>query len=228
LGKRTSHSGFQFFWGVGIQEVTIDPDGNVILAGTFSEQIDFDPSAANLFLEPVVFPQALDLYILNLNSIGEFQWVRQLGSGTESENISDFELDASGSIYFTGRFIGLFDFDPGVNEFILDAENADAWACYVSKLDKDGNFVWAKKVSGPSANAKGSALDLDEASNVYITGSFQFTADFDPNPNAVFELTASGTNLDMFVFRLTAGGEFVWAISLGSPEYDLSLGIVVD
>jgi hypothetical protein len=86
------------------------------------------------------------------------------------------------------RFQGTADFDPGAGTFHLTSSGSDD--IFVSKLDSAGNFVWAKAMGGPSGDA-GQGIAVDGAGNVYTTGSFQGTADFDPGAGT-FNLTSSG------------------------------------
>jgi hypothetical protein len=83
---------------------------------------------------------------------------------------------------------------------------------FISKLDSGGNFVWAKQI-GPGLTAFAVSVSLDAAGNVYTTGSFQGTIDFDPGPGTYF-LTASGF-IEAFISKLDSGGNFVWAKQLG-------------
>ncbi len=53
-------------------------------------------------------------------------------------------------------------------------------------------FVWAKRMGGTSLDF-GSSVAIDGAGNVYTTGSFKGTADFDPDPAVTFPLTSAGS-----------------------------------
>ena len=81
-------------------------------------------------------------------------------------------MDDTGSVYSTGQFKGLGDFDPGPGTCNLIASNGYPNA-FVSKLDGDGNFVWANNIGGSGYYDAGYGLVLDNAGNVYATGSFQ-------------------------------------------------------
>ena len=60
----------------------------------------------------------------------------------------------------------------------------------------DGDYIWAKRMGGTAVEF-GSSIAVDSSSNVYTTGFFQGTVDFDPGVGTV-ELTSAGDN-DMFV-----------------------------
>ena len=87
------------------------------------------------------------------------------------------------------------------------------------------NTTWAKKMGGTgSDNGKGIAVDA--TGNVYTTGTFKGTADFDPG-TGTFNLVASGVN-DIFVSKMDASGNFLWAKKIGGSGDDYGNGIAVD
>lgn len=61
--------------------------------------------------------------------------------------------------------------------------------------------------------------------NVYVTGVFQGTVDFDTGPST-YNLTSAGDK-DVFVAKYSATGTLVWAISLGGTGTDTGNGIAV-
>ena len=60
-------------------------------------------------------------------------------------------LDELGNIYTTGYFEGIVDFDPGTGVYNLNAFNQHhiiPSVMFLSKLDNNGNFIWAKQMEG--------------------------------------------------------------------------------
>ena len=72
---------------------------------------------------------------------------------------------------------------------------------------------------------------LDNAGNVYITGTFQGSVDLDPGAGVEMLSSAGDPNLnentDIFLASYHSSGELIWAISIGGtgPDvvYDLEL-----
>ena len=74
------------------------------------------------------------------------------------------------------------------------------------------NLAWAKGMGGINSDV-GRSVTVDGAGNVYTTGYFEGTVDFDPNAG-VLNLTSAG-GLDIFVSKLDVTGNLVWAKGMG-------------
>ncbi len=59
-------------------------------------------------------------------------------------------------------------------------------------VNAQANFVWAKQMGGIAVD-EGRSLSIDASGNVYTTGAFKGTADFDPGAET-FNLTSAGGN----------------------------------
>ncbi len=116
-------------------------------------------------------------------------------------------VDASGSVYLTGTFSLIVDFDPGPAVFNLDSGGDSDM--FISKLDSSGNYVWAKQFTDLGGFDYLLSIVLDLSGNIYTTGAFDGTTDFDPGADTT-NLTATGDN-DIFISKLDSSGNFVWA-----------------
>lgn len=176
-----------------------DPFGNIFFAGSFTDSMDFDPGPSSVHLTS---NGANDAFILKLNTNGDYQWVRQLG-GESDDKAFGLEVDKQGNVFSTGEFEKEVDFDPGPAIFSLTAP-VDKIGAFVSKLDSSGNFVYAKNFQ--SGEAVGQSLAIDSANNLYISGIFHNTVDFDPGPGVYYVDIG-----DMFNVKLDSAGELLWA-----------------
>jgi hypothetical protein len=85
-------------------------------------------------------------------------------------------------------------------------------------------FDWAARIGGTGFDIVNDAA-TDAAGNSYITGIYHNTVDFNPGAG-VFNMTSQGSN-DVFIVKLDASGNFVWAKSLGGLSDDKSNAIAV-
>ncbi len=188
------------------------------MTGYFDGTADFDPGAST-----VNFTSAggYDAYVVKLDAAGRYVWAKQQG-GTGLDRGLTVAVDAEGSVYTTGEFAGTVDFDPSASTSNLtSAGDSDA---FVSKLDRNGTFVWARRMGGAGTDI-GFGLALGSDGSVYTTGTFEGSADFDPGTGS-FTLTAAGEQ-DAFVSRLDSAGGFVGAWALGGTTADYGYFIAV-
>ncbi|MES2763900.1 MAG: T9SS type A sorting domain-containing protein [Bacteroidota bacterium] len=199
-------------WGASFEDAVVsvatDPTGNVYTLSVFSQTVDADPGIGTF---TVATKGANDMLITKLDPSGNLIWAKRLG-GTGNDDPSALAVDASGNVYSTGYFIGTADFDPGSGTSNLSSTGSSN-EIFVSKLDANGNFVWAKSMGGNGTDA-GQAIHVDNSGNVYTTGSYNLTADFDPSPTSTFTITSAG-GANIFVSKLDMNGNFVWAKSIG-------------
>jgi len=201
-------------------EIAVDGAGNVYITGSFRGTADFDPGAGTFNLTAA---GSGDIFVSKLDVNGDFVWAKAMG-GTDYDFGYGVAADGAGNVYTTGSFQETVDFDPGAGTFNLTA--AGSSGIFVSKLDVNGDFVWAKAMGGTSYDHGGRGIAVDGAGNVYTTGCFWGTADFDPGAGT-FNLTAAGIG-DIFVSKLDAGGDFVWAKAMGGTNGDYGYEIAVD
>jgi hypothetical protein len=201
-----------------------DPFGNIIVVGKFSDTVDFDPGIGSFNLTAA--PNVEDIFICKFDFNGNFVWAKQIsGSGTNYKEANSVGVDALGNIVTTGYFSGVVDFDPGNNGFNLSSNNYDVFVC---KLDSNGNLIWVKQMGGANYD-EGRSVAVDVNGNIYTTGYYGYTADFDPG-TGVFNLTAIDWG-DIFISKLDALGNFVWARSIGGHNLlygDMGSSIIVD
>ena len=79
---------------------------------------------------------------------------------------------------------------------------------------------------GGTSDDTGSGVAVDTSGNVYVTGGFQGTANFNPSGTA-FNLASAG-GYDAFVAKFTSAGSFTWAYSLGGSSGDEGFAVAVD
>ena len=199
--------------------INIDASGNALITGFFSGTVDFDPGLAVLNLNS---NGGNDIFIQKLDPNGLLVWVKQMGGILVDYGYS-IATDRNGNVYSTGYFRDTVDFDPGNGVFdLISNSNTDI---YVQKLAANGNFEWAKQMGGSSSDA-GTSIGTDTSGNVYLTGNFQGTANFDPGVGT-YNLTSKGSS-DIFIQKLATNGNFIWAKQFGGTSFDFGRSITTD
>ncbi|MEP7375006.1 MAG: gliding motility-associated C-terminal domain-containing protein [Chitinophagaceae bacterium] len=177
--------------------LALDPFGNILVTGEFSGPTDFDPGPGTFLMGGDGYAKA---FVLKLTVAGTFVWVRQFSgpTGSTSQGFS-IACDVSGDVYTTGGFYNAIDFDPGNNNHVLTTPGPFNY-CYLSKLTADGNFVFAEQI-GDGQSALGQCLTVDASKNIYVSGFFMGSPDFDPS-DGTYILTSNGS-IDGYVLKLS-------------------------
>jgi uncharacterized repeat protein (TIGR01451 family) len=191
-----------------VSSFTLDNTGNIILTGLYGLTVDFDPGPLIFNLSSSVWTS--DIFILKLNSDGEFIWAKSIG-GDFNYFPSSISCDASGNIYGCGEFDGLTDFDSGPANYYLNATGSNS--AFIYKLDVYGNFVWANAF-GASGSDKGKAILCNDSNEVFVLGNYQNTVDFDPGIDTE-DLTAV-SDADIFLLKFSQNSCALISIALDS------------
>ncbi|MCA9041098.1 MAG: SBBP repeat-containing protein [Planctomycetaceae bacterium] len=199
--------------------VDTDAAGNVYVTGSFTGTVDFDPGPGTTQLTS---HGSDDCFVAKMDADGNLLWAVSFGSGFGDRSYS-LQSDSSGNVYVGGRFAQTVDFDPGAGTHNITSHgNNDIFSL---KLDSDGNFVWAHGI-GSTNDDRTYHVEVDGAGNVYSTGHFIGTVDFDPSANESF--LTSGTDSDVFVSKYDTNGNLVWVKSFTGPGGNDGEGITVD
>jgi len=202
-----------------VYSITTDINGNVYTTGSFFGTVDFDPGSGTSILYST---GRSDIFIQKLDSDGNFLWVKQIG-GIDGDAGLSITTDVIGYVYITGRFELSADFDPGFGTSNLIS--VGEYDIFILKLDPGGNFIWAKQMGGTD-NDYVQSITTDVNGNIYSTGKFQLTADFDPD-SGTSNLISVGYS-DIFIQKLDSDGNFLWAKQMGGWDDDAGLSIIID
>jgi len=196
-----------------------DAFGNIYVIGHFFDTVDFDIGNTT---DIHISNGDTDIFIEKLDVNGNFLWAKTFG-GSGSELGYSITLDVSGNIYITGAFNDTVDFDPG--SATLNHVSSGYYDIFIEKLDANGNFLWVNTIGGPEDDF-GLNIITDNNGNVYTTGAFKATVDFDSD-NGVDNHTSVGNN-DIFIHKLDPNGNFLWAKTLGGSFNDEVTDVKVD
>ncbi|MFK7785615.1 MAG: SBBP repeat-containing protein [Crocinitomicaceae bacterium] len=188
---------------------TIEANGNVMTTGQYFGTADFDPGSSSLNLTA---SGESDIYFQKLDTDGNLIWAKSIG-GIGYDSGSSVLTDISGNYYSIGSFSETVDFDSGagVSELISNGIGD----IFILKLDANGDFTWVKQIGGISLEIPG-AIQLDDNSDVYVTGSFFDTVDFDPGPGVIN--VASIGNMNTFILKIDQNGDYIWSKQFGGVD----------
>jgi len=209
-------------FGMECRAIVRDASGNVYATGNFAGlNVDFDPGAGTANLSSL---GSTDIFIAKYDASGNYLWAKAIGSATDDSGYG-LALDGSGNVHLTGYFTGTADFDPGAGtaNLINAAGGADL---FIAKYDASGNYLWAKAVGGTFSDV-GYGLAVDGRGNVYVTGHFVNTVDFDPSSDGTANLVGAGS-FNIFIAQYDASGNYVWAKAINGASSEGGYAIALD
>lgn len=195
--------------------MTIDSNGDLLIAGSFRGAVDFAPGSGILVVN------SGDCFVLKLDADAGFQWVRTF----DGPKIVDVDVSDSGLVYLAGHFQFTADFDPGPATHALTTSGKSDG--FLLALGSDGDFSRVWHLGGPEWD-HGTSVVVDVDASVYFGGSFGSTLDLDPGIGT-YAVTAYGVGdlADGYVIKLDDAGEFVWAQQIGGTGYDSVASLAV-
>ena len=202
------------------QSTTFDGSGNIYSLGYFSGTFDFDPGAGVVELTS---NGGTDMFISKFDASGNYLWAKRIG-GMGADGAAQVAFDRTGNLYFTGYFSGTVDFDPGVG--LAERTSNGAGEMFIAKFDASGDYIWAKRRGGAGAD-RGLNIALDSNGNIYSTGYFSGTVDFDPGVGLA-ELTSDNSSADIFIAKFDSLGNHLWVKRIGGTGSDRGMNIAID
>ncbi len=240
LGESNEDGGFAFFakfdsdgnfvfareyygdYGAVPNKVLCDNAGNIFLAGRFYGNLDIDPGPEEYILNG----QDGGGYWAKFSSDGDFIYGRSLSGISNIGDITDMTICENGEILLSGYFGNLVDFDPSVEEFLMEAAGpADR---FFARYTSDGELIWAKRLNinsyGCCSPSEYICIRENTEGDILIAGNFKQTADFDPGPGQSYLFGGLATSA--YFAKFTAQGNFIWAKSITGgfcPVYDMEI-----
>lgn len=212
--------------------LAIDADGqSVYITGFIRGHVNLDPADQDLI--PPYNPYWLfgdanrgdaNVFVQKLNSQGNMVWGAFFG-GTQDDEGRGIVVDAAGNVYVTGYFQGQAHFDAHIMTGPAVVTGSGKKDIFILKLSPSGALIWAKAIGGAEDDI-GEALTLDSEGNVLVTGRFGGTVDLDPGAETSLKTSSGGS--DIFVLKLDADGQFMWAQAFGGSGADAGRSIAVD
>ena len=155
---------------------------------------------------------------------GTWQWLSETGEygGGGYAMISGIATHGT-DIFVCGWFTGNVTF--GSDQYRSTQDTMDA---FVSKVNGNGQFQWTAVAGGTTDDDSCEDITVDSSGNVFATGSFNGTANFNSN-----SVSTSG-KMDIWVAQLstgqvtTGGNRWSWVYTAGGPEEDYGSCITVD
>lgn len=188
-------------------DMDFDQNHNICLTGQFNGvDVDFDPGP-----DTVVMLGNMDVFILKLDSAGNFIWVKSFGEAYHEEDSFAIITDSSNNIYITGFFEDSTDIDPSNSVHMIYGSDNDS---YTLKLDESGSFIWVTTLKSHTDNM-GYEMTIDSDQNIYTSGVYYWDTLYGISTlDTLFVPPYNGQ--DVYIQKLNPYGDIIWLKGFGS------------
>jgi len=184
--------------------VSTDSSGNVVIAGSFENAVDFGGGA-------LTSAGMRDIFVAKYSATGQHIWSKRFGGASDDVGYG-LAVDSAGDVVVSGKFQGSISFGGAT---LTSAGGDDIFLAKLSGAT--GAHSWSKSFGSTSGDVSlGVAVDANK--NIAMTGYFTGSVDFGGGA-----LASSG--LDVFVAKYDTAGTHTWSRRYGG--FDTQIGNAV-
>ena len=149
-----------------------DGNGNIYVAGYFSEDYDSGATASCVFGGSTVFSSGeTEIFLAKYDSTGLLKWVRSAG-GQGFDYCDALSVDASGNCFITGSFgYDFYNGFGGINAVFSTVTLSPVGQedVYVAMYNDAGLLIWTEQGAGAD-QARAFSITNDGSGNAFISG----------------------------------------------------------
>jgi|GEM_PF-5055575 len=196
-------SDLKFKWGINLEtkrniiNADLEEFNNAYyLIGGYQDTTYFDHTDSNKIWTTSV--GMWNSFVSKYNNKGNWIWTKSIGDSS-IHSIRGIELNDE-NIYLTGVFRDVLDMDP--NPGVFELQSYALTDLYIANWDTNGYFKDAINIG---ENGSIAVLDIHITNqDLYFTGHFIDSIDFDPDTLGKAWKYSSSTNIDAFILNLKA------------------------
>jgi hypothetical protein len=191
-----------------------DFNGNSFLTGHFSGTVDIDPSAGEVLLTAT----NIDAFVSKVSPEGNLLWAAKIGGDLFTWGV-DVATTPDGGVVTVGHFVGTVDFDPGAGVQNITATGDQD--IFVLKISASGQFQWVKTYSTTSDFSQPycHSVTVDPMGNIAVAGEYNGVMILS-SESGTLALSSINGERDYFLMHLSSSGDWNWARSIGSDNFE--------
>lgn len=190
-------------------EMTLDQEGNIILAGRINEQIDFYFDSGVETLVGNDNSSVNQYFFLKISKDGDLLWLKRL-DGTGNVGGINMVVDNQSNVYINGSFaeeVSLAD-----TMLSLTSDNQFFLSTFFLKFSSEGDPLFFEAVQGESGGATVKSMIIDPSGDLFLHGTVYDSVDLDPGDGEYY----LSSELDQLEYLLKMDGtsmDVIWAKS---------------
>ncbi|HET9626022.1 MAG TPA: hypothetical protein VFP84_31895 [Kofleriaceae bacterium] len=201
---------FVAFGGTGDDQGTVglfDPLNTVVVAGSFSGQVNFGTFARDAGNDP-------DVFVVRMTRQGTPMWALQGSTAGVSQIVA--AVAPGGDIILAAGYLGTFQLTGG--EKVTSHGDLDI---ALARIASDGTVRWTRSFGGGGPDSP-RAIAVGRHDEIALSAEFEAQASFGGDT-----FTSNGGQ-DAVVAKYTGDGAHVWSHAAGGAGVDRGLGIAID
>ena len=204
---------FDGIYGYRDNGIGMDEEDNVYVAGGFKGTSDIGGTILNSTYG------SLDIYVAKWDNDGNFQFVEQIGDSLDAR-ADQIAYGNDGHMYVTGEFrTEVFFGTDDLNNYGSPGDKD----IFVSKMTKDGDWVWATKAGSKKSGDRGMGICANNQGNIFVSGQYRGNAKFGD-----IEVDAGTDSTQLYVAMINTDGVWQWVLEGGGPFNDRAASVAVD
>ncbi len=194
-----------------LADMAVDRSGNIVITGQSTCALDMDPGPGISELQ-LLPGNSSYFFLAKYTPQGNLIWAESIGAQPASIAVDPFN-----DLLVMGKYYNDVDMNPGAAADTLHGNGA---SIFFAKYASDGTYLWANGLSHVGSYATPGCIKVNEEGEIFISGTYANTVDFDPGPGVV-ELTSMSWIADYFFAKYDPNGNLIWAHGLRSAgQYD--------
>jgi hypothetical protein len=168
------------------------------------------------------------MFVAKRSAAGNWEWIQTVSSA----GVVGIAVDGQGSVIVAGSFIDTARFGSTVLYNTQVVQQTGSQGAYVAKLSAAGQWQWAQMIGEYSATVRGrtlaKAVAVDGAGNAVFTGTFNAPAVY-AGTTLLYNVDSLNQGMpDLFVAKVSANGQWLWAQAMGYAATDDVFSVAVD
>lgn len=185
--------------------ITVDKQGYVYVVGDFWKTTTFGA-------DRLTAKHWDDLFVSKMSADGCWLWTVSAG-GSHHDKMHAIAADTQGNLYVTGQFSSSIQIGKTTHTSPGSMPHG-----FIAKLTKEGHWAWSKQID----NGHPKSIVVGPNGHIYTTGVFL-------EKTSIGGSTFSSTKwTDVYVAKLNADGNWLWAVQAGGVDQSESAGLTVD
>ncbi len=189
------------------QDVCVTSKGKVIHVGYFQATVDFNPST--LQTTNLNSKYLSSGFIASYSENNNLDWA----IGIKDDSTANFSTpdvlynDKDGNVYLSGQHQGNLSTDPTLDSLSTTLIPYGYSGFYLAKYGENQQQKWSIDIGG-SGFCRSRSISTDNDGNVYVSGNFSLTVDFNPSASTTNLIGLGGK--DVFFAKYDSSGSLMW------------------